>query len=100
MWIRKSMSFTKTVESIDNNMTNSLMERSKMSERGYMCEITCCHFLPKFDSCKFWLDYNCGFCDKTSLNENLKKFCPIYIEQNDFQGKVGEVMDVSSLLST
>lgn len=94
------MNFTKTVESIDNNMTNALMERSKMSKRGYMCEITCCHFLPGFDNCKFWLDYKCGFCDKTSLNENLKEFCPIYAEYNDFQGKVGERMDVSSLLST
>lgn len=56
-----------------------------MSRRNYECVVTCCHFRPGFNHCKFWLDYLSGFCDKISLEENIEKFCPLKTGQNDFQ---------------
>lgn len=41
----------------------------------YVCHSNCVHYRPQYNHCVFWLDYVCGFCDKTSLRDNLARFC-------------------------
>ena len=50
-----------------------------MSE--YACETECPHYDSRFSHCVFYLDFSCGFADRTSYEWNIERFCP-YAKEN------------------
>lgn len=41
----------------------------------YECHSECAYYMPQYNHCVFWMDCLCGFCDETSLRDNLARFC-------------------------